>query len=169
MKYNEAKHRFIQSWGALGSSWGVSRTMAQVHAVLLLASNPLNTDDIMDALQISRGNASMSLKSLQEWGLIEKDFVPGDRKEYYSAEKDMWRVATRIAHERKKRELQPIIHMLEDIQDVAPRSATKSEIDEMQKVSSDILSFAKRSDQMLNAFMRAEKGSFFGRILKLFK
>jgi len=169
MKYNEARHKFIQSWGTLGSSWGISKTMAQVHAVLLLSSKPLNQDEIMDTLQISRGNASMSLKSLMEWQLIYKEFIPGERKEFYVAEKDAWRIATQVAQERSKRELMPVIHMLDQIKDVKDATAMKSDVKELQTVTSDILSFAKRSDKMLSAFVKAEKNTFFSRILKLFK
>jgi len=169
MKYNDARHKFIQSWGTLGSSWGISKTMAQVHAVLLLSSKPLNQDEIMDILYISRGNASMSLKSLMEWALIYKEFVPGERKEFYIAEKDAWRIATQVAQERSKRELMPVIHMLDQIKEVKDSSASKSDVKELKEVASDILSFAKRSDKILNTFVKAEKNTFFNRILKLFK
>ena len=169
MKYGEARHKFIQSWGMLGSSWGISKTMAQVHAVLLLSSKPLNQDEIMDVLMISRGNASMSLKSLMEWGLIFKEFIPGERKEYYIAEKDAWRIATQVAQERSKRELMPVIHMLDQIKNVNDPSATKADVKELQLVSKHILAFAKRSDKMLNTFVKAEKNTFSNKILKLFK
>ncbi len=169
MKYNEARHKFIQSWGTLGSSWGISKTMAQVHAVLLLSSKPLNQDEIMDLLQISRGNASMSLKSLMDWGLIYKEFIPGERKEFYLAEKDAWRIATQVAQERSKRELMPVIHMLDQIKEVNDSTATKSDLRELKTVTEDILSFAKRSDRMLSTFVKAEKNTFFNKILKLFK
>lgn len=169
MKYNEARHKFIQSWGTLGSSWGISKTMAQVHAVMLLSSKPLNQDEIMDSLQISRGNASMSLKSLMEWGLIYKEFIPGERKEYYIAEKDAWRIATQVAQERSKRELLPVIHMLDQIKEIKDPTAMKSDVKELQTVTNDILSFAKRSDKMLSTFVKAEKNTFFSKILKLFK
>ena len=169
MKYNEARHKFIQSWGTLGSSWGISKTMAQVHAVLLLSSKPLNQDEIMDILQISRGNASMSLKSLMDWGLIYKEFIPGERKEFYIAEKDAWRIATQVAQERSKRELMPVIHMLDQIKEVKDPTAMKSDVLELKTVTEDILSFAKRSDKMLSTFVKAEKNTFFNKILKLFK
>ena len=169
MKYSEARHRFIQSWGTLGSSWGISKTMAQVHAVLLLSSKPLNQDEVMEQLQISRGNASMSLKSLLDWGLVYKEFIPGERKEYYIAEKDTWRIATQVAQERSKRELAPVIHMLGQLNEVDDPTAMKSDVQELKKVSNDILSFAKRSDQMLHTFIKAEKNTFFSKILKIFK
>ena len=116
MQYTDAKNKFIQSWGSLGSSWGISRTMAQIHAVLLLSPDSMTADEIIDELKISRGNVSMSLKSLIEWGIVTKEYKPGERKEYFVAEKDVFRVATQIAQERRKRELAPVIHMLESIQ-----------------------------------------------------
>src|ERR1700761_2541867 len=108
MKLAEAKQQFIQSWGVLGSQWGINRTMAQVHALLLVASKPLSTDDIMSELSISRGNTNMNVRDLLDWGLVEKVIVQGDRKEYFNAEKDIWKVATRIMYQRKKRDLDPM-------------------------------------------------------------
>ncbi len=115
MNLNEAKQQFIQSWGVLGSSWGINRTMAQIHALLLIAPEALNADEIMEALQISRGNANMNIRELINWGIVEKVLKPGDRKEYFSAEKDIWKVAMRIMKERKKRELDPMITVIEQI------------------------------------------------------
>src|SRR5438046_438408 len=108
MKYNEAKDKFIQVWGKLGSSWGINRTMAQVHALLLISPEPLSDEDIMEELKISRGNANMNLRELINWGLVEKEHVKGERREFFSAEKDIWKVAMQIAKERKKRELEPV-------------------------------------------------------------
>ena len=115
MKLVEAKQQFIHSWGVLGSQWGINRTMAQVHALLLVASAPLSTDEIMEQLNISRGNANMNIRDLIEWNLVNKVIVPGDRKEYFSAEKDIWKVATHIMYQRKKRELDPMVKTLNQI------------------------------------------------------
>src|SRR5215216_1590631 len=89
MKYLEAKEKFIETWGVLGSQWGVNKTIAQIQALLLISANPLSTDDIMAELTISRGNANMSLRELLDWGIIYKKTIAGDRKEYFVAEKDV--------------------------------------------------------------------------------
>lgn len=167
MQYAEAKHKFIQSWGALGSSWGISRTMAQIHAILLLSPESMTADEILEELGISRGNVSMSLKSLMEWGIVTKEYKAGERKEYFVAEKDIYHVATQIAQERRKRELAPVIHMLDSIKDFEVDKTAKSKGEELKNVSSQLLSFAKKSDMILQKFISAEKNWFFNKIMKL--
>ena len=95
MEFNEAKAQFIQTWGKLGSEWGINRTMAQVHAILLISPKAMSAEEIMAELSISRGNANMNIRDLINWNLVHKKLVPGDRKEYFTAEKDIWEVARR--------------------------------------------------------------------------
>jgi len=114
----EAQDRFISVWGQMGSAWGISRTMAQVHALLYITGRALCTDDVMERLQISRGNASMSLRALQDWGIIERVHKRGDRKEYFAAVSDVWQMFQTIARERKKRELDPVLASLFEIRDM---------------------------------------------------
>ena len=78
MEFNEAKAQFIQTWGKLGSEWGINRTMAQVHAILLISPKPLCTEDIMEELNISRGNTNMNVRDLMNWELAYKKLIPGD-------------------------------------------------------------------------------------------
>ena len=96
MKFQEGKDKFIQAWGTLGSEWGVNRTMAQIHALLLISSEALSAQEIMDELQISLGNANMNLRALISWGLVYKQLKPGERKDFFIAEKDMWSVMKKI-------------------------------------------------------------------------
>lgn len=109
----DAKEDFVAHWGALGSTWGVSRTMAQIHALLLVAGEPMSTDEVMERLRVSRGNANTNLRELVSWGLIRSVVVRGQRKEYFEAEKDVWRIFCIIARERKKREIDPALAVLE--------------------------------------------------------
>ncbi len=88
MKYPEARAKFIETWGILGSQWGVNKSIAQIQAVLLISPMPLSTDDIMKELTISRGNVNMSIRTLLDWGIIYKKAIAGDRKEYFVAEKN---------------------------------------------------------------------------------
>ena len=113
-----AQDRFIATWGQMGSAWGISRTMAEVHALLYITGAPLNTDDVMDRLQISRGNASMSLRALVEWGLVARIHKRGDRKEYFQAETDVWTMFRTIVRERIKREMEPVLASLYEIRDM---------------------------------------------------
>ena len=105
MKLTEAKQQFISSWGAFGTHWGINRTMAQIHALLLITPDPLTQDDMMEQLNISRGNTNMNIRELINWGLVDSVLLTGERKEYFSAEKDIWKVVKQIVKERKKREL----------------------------------------------------------------
>ena len=118
MKLDEAKEKFIQAWGTLGSNWGISRTMAQVHALLLVSPEPLSAEDVMEQLQISRGNANLNLRALIDWGLVQKELRPGERKEFFAAEKDIWKVFRQVVKERRKRELEPMLEVLQTLSKV---------------------------------------------------
>lgn len=113
----ETQDQFIATWGQMGSAWGISRTMAEVHALLYITGQALCTDDVIERLQISRGNASMSLRALQDWGLVTRSHKRGDRKEYFECEPDVWDMFKTIARERKKRELDPVLASLYEIRD----------------------------------------------------
>lgn len=103
---------FIRRWGEMAASWGISRTMAEIHALLFISSEPLCTDDLMEQLQISRGNASMNIRQLVAWGLIERVHRRGDRKEYFVAESDVWQMFETIFRERRRREVEPIMETI---------------------------------------------------------
>src|SRR4051812_47222059 len=118
MDLPEAKQKFIEAWGKLGSEWGINRTMAQVHALLLITPGELTTEEIMAELSISRGNANMTLRDLMGWGLVEKKHRPGERKEYFFADKDTWNIARQVAKERRKRELDPVLKVLNELAEV---------------------------------------------------
>ena len=115
MEYQEAKEKFLQAWGTLGSDWGINRTMAQIHALLLISPESLCVKDIMDELQISIGNANMNLRALMDWGLVYKELKPGERKEFFVAEKDIWDVIKKIIINRKRKELEPALKVLDEI------------------------------------------------------
>ncbi|HZW10937.1 MAG TPA: hypothetical protein VFF69_13630 [Phycisphaerales bacterium] len=114
----EAQDRFVATWGQMGSAWGISRTMAEVHALLYITGEALCTDDVMDRLQISRGSASMSLRALLDWGVIGRAHKRGDRKEYFVAEQDVWTLFRAIVRERMKREVDPLLASLYEIRDM---------------------------------------------------
>src|SRR4051794_19596428 len=118
MKLAEAKTQFIQAWGTFGSKWGINRTMAQMHALLMVSPDPLSPEEMMVELNISRGNVNMNIRELMDWGLVDKIHKPGDRKEYFWAEKDVWKITTQVAKETKKRELEPILKVLEQVSKV---------------------------------------------------
>jgi len=110
---DQSKALFIRRWGEMAASWGISRTMAEIHALLFVSAKPLCTDDIMEQLQISRGNASMNLRELTRWGLVERMHVRGDRKEYFKAEADVWQMFKTLSRERRRREVEPILETIQ--------------------------------------------------------
>jgi DNA-binding transcriptional regulator GbsR (MarR family) len=114
----EARDRFIALWGQMAANWGIPRTMAEVHALLYIAGEPRNTDDVMLGLGISRGNASMTLRDLEQWGIVSRVHIRGDRKEYFKAEQDVWKLFRTILRERKKREIDPMIEALRACRDM---------------------------------------------------
>jgi len=107
-----AQDRFIGLWGDMASSWGVPRTMAEIHAMLFVTGGELNTDEVMDRLKISRGNASMTLRTLVEWGIVGRRHRRGDRRDYYWAEQDVWKLFATVLRARKRREIDPLLEAL---------------------------------------------------------
>ncbi len=168
MKLTEAKQQFISSWGAFGTHWGINRTMAQIHALLLISPDPLTQDDIMEELDISRGNTNMNIRELINWRLVERVLLPGERKEYFSAEKDMWKVVKQIVKERKKRELEPMLQLLDKLEDVDGDKKDKHVKTFVDTVSS-IKKLGKQADRTLDVMIKAEESWFLGTIMKMFK
>ena len=168
MKLIEAKQQFISSWGAFGTHWGINRTMAQIHALLLISPDPLTQDDIMEELNISRGNTNMNIRELINWRLVERVLLPGERKEYFSAEKDMWKVVKQIVKERKKRELEPMLQLLDKLEDVEGDKKDKNVKIFVETISS-IKKLGRQADKTLDAMIKAEESWFIGTIMKMFK
>src|SRR5690554_1247367 len=168
MELVEAKKKFIETWGKLGSEWGINRTMAQVHALLLISPEALTTEDIMETLDISRGNANMNLRDLIGWGLIEKQHKAGERKEYFFADKDTWNIARQVAKGRRKRELDPVLKILDELTKVQG-DKNDPEYNTFNKSISDINKLAKNVDKTLDTMLKAEESWFWGSIFKIFK
>ena len=114
MKLTPTLHRLVLHWGEMAGRWGVSRSVAQIHALLFLAPEPLTADDIAGTLGIARSNVSVSLKELQTWDLVHITHVLGDRRDYFHARKDIWEVLTMILDGRKKREIDPTLQVLRE-------------------------------------------------------
>lgn len=166
MKHEEAQLKFIEAWGTLGSSWGINRTMAQIHALMLLATDAMSTEEIMEALNISRGNANMNIRSLMDWKLLHKKLIPGNRKDYFVAEKDIWNVARIIAKERKKRELEPVRELLNDIE-ANYDSDTSKESEELIIRVKEINSFTAELDGMMNKVIASDQKWFYKILVKM--
>jgi len=155
----EARERFVAVWGQMGGAWGISRTMAEVHALLYITGEPLCTDDVMEKLQISRGNASMSLRALQDWGIAVRAHKRGDRKEYYQAEQDVWTMFRAIVRERIKREVDPLMAAMYEIRDLTTNrpSSERPPADRNTAAMREILdAHNKRLDELIAFFATLE-------------
>src|ERR1043165_5223374 len=127
-----AQDLFIRRWGEMGQTWGINRTMAEIHALCYIVGSPLCTDDVMERLHISRGNASMSLRALCDWGIIRRLHKRGERREYFESLSDVWEMFSIIAAERKRREMDPVLETIKQCQRMLEEStlgkaAAKSE------------------------------------------
>ena len=168
MKLTDAKQQFISSWGAFGTHWGINRTMAQIHALLLISPDPLTQDDIMEELNISRGNTNMNIRELINWGLVDRVILPGERKEFFTAEKDIWKVVKQIVKERKKRELDPMLKLLDQLEDVEGDKREKH-VKTFVDTVSGIKRLGLQADKTLDVMIKAEENWFVNNLLKLFR
>lgn len=166
MPFSESKEKFIETWGNLGSQWGVNKSIAQIQALLLIAPEPLTTDAIMEELQISRGNANMSIRQLLDWGIVHKKAVAGDRKEYFVAEKDVWKWAMKIGSVRKQRELNPVLDMLRDVS--AEKGGRSAEEKEFAKQVSELYAFTDQVGRMADNLFSSPRGELLFKLLKMF-
>lgn len=146
MKIADAKAQFILDWGILAGNWGLSRTIGHVHGLLLVSPKPLATDDIMSELSISRGNCNGTVRELIQWGVVSKTFLPGQRKEYFQAEKDIWKVAQLVARERKRRELDPLAAALAKYHKL---EGPKQEVKEFQDLLSSMQTISDMASRAL--------------------
>jgi len=165
MEYNAAKQKFIQAWGTLGSNWGINKAMAQIHALLLLATEPLSAEEIMEELQMSRGNVNMNLRALMDWGIVRKEHKVGERKEFFSTGKDVWDLAKQVSRERRRREIEPILSVLEEVQKVS--GDNKKEVAEFKKVASELFDFSLKVDGMIDKFTKSDQTWFYKLLMKL--
>jgi DNA-binding transcriptional regulator GbsR (MarR family) len=161
----EAEEAFLSAWGALGPAWGVSRTMSMVHALLMVSPEPRTTDEVMEALAVSRGSAHGNLQELCARGLVRRVVRKGDRKDYYEAEKDVWKVVQAIGRERRKKEVLPVLATLdlclartEGLKDPASR-AFRRQLQELRR-------FAGLGDRVLERLGGGAPGAILPWVLR---
>jgi DNA-binding transcriptional regulator GbsR (MarR family) len=163
-----ARDEFVTQWGAIGNAWGINRTMAQIHALLIVSAQALTTDEVMEELKISRGNAHTNLRELVGWGLVRSVVRKGERKEYFEAEKDVWKMFCIIVRERKRREIRPAINVLKDcierVDDL--KSADAKSFAAQTKALCD---FMEMADGVLSKVVRSEQSSIVPCALKFLK
>lgn len=152
---------FIQHWGEMGSVWGVNKVMGQLHAFLLASPEPMTLDDMADTLRISRGSASMNIRELRAWGVVRKVYVRGDRKDYYVAEDNIWKLLTQIIKERKRREFEPTLDAMKRWLSEVSTCAEKMDSKDAETARTfarrltDMQSFLEAVDFLADAFVKA--------------
>src|SRR5512146_2492959 len=114
MKLGAVQQKFILHWGEMGTRWGINRTVAQIHALLFISPNPLNAEDIAETLSVARSNVSTSLKELQSWRIVKLVHVLGDKRDHFETMRDVWEMFRIVLDERKRREIDPTVALLEE-------------------------------------------------------
>ena len=142
-RHRKALDMFVSFWGEMASRWGINRTMAQIHALLYSSEEPLDTDQIMEALSISRGNANMNLRSLIDWKLVYKVQKKGSRKDFYEAEKDVWHITGQIIRRRERQEIDPVMDQLRGCQETLRQG-------DPSMLSQEEEQFSHRIDNLMN-------------------
>ena len=160
---DEIEEDFVGLWRSMSSLWGISPTMAEIHGLLYITGAALSMDDIMARLGISRGNVSMNLSKLAEWGLIRRVHKRGDRRDYYESLSDVWEMFTLVAAQRKRREIDPILNTLRQCREslsaeaLGPSADVPQAADRRRRVS-DLLSFLTLMDSLAQRFFESHRG-----------
>ena len=166
MEIQNAKEQFINTWGELGCNWGICRTMGHIHALLLISPDLMCAEEIMSELKISRGNANMNLRALIDWGLVYRKSKPGERKDFYEAEKDFWNVFRKTLRKRKEKELGPMLSMLGKFTEVEGTCAHSSEF---KNVVNNLDSISKAADNALEKLLNSESNLLLNTFVKVMR
>jgi DNA-binding transcriptional regulator GbsR (MarR family) len=162
-----ARDEFISQWGAMGGAWGINRTMAQVHALLMTSERALTTDDVMAELKISRGNAHQNLRELVGWGLVRSVIRKGERKEYFESEKDVWRMFCTIARERKRREVEPALRALRACEEQTRGLRGEKAVAFNRQIKA-LTEFVAQADAIMDRASKAERSTLMPLLLRMF-
>ena len=165
MKLEDAKMEFVQSWGILGSEWGIPKSMGQIHALLLSHKEGISAEDVMEGIQLSRGNVNTNLRELIDWGLVTKQSKIGERKEYFQASYDVWSIAKNIVEKRKKKEIEPVQQLLRKLKD-QKLEGNKEDVKHFQKIVKEIDDFVNQMDQLSELMIKMNDNLFFKKIIK---
>ncbi|SEC84370.1 DNA-binding transcriptional regulator GbsR, MarR family [Tenacibaculum sp. MAR_2009_124] len=167
MNLEDAKLKYIHTWGSLATSWGINKTMAQVHALLLSSTKPLSADEIMDILKISRGNVNMNVRALIDWGIVRKEIIVGERKEFFVADKDIWELFKQVTKERKRREIEPVLKVLEELKEGVEESS--EEAAQFKKLMKDLSSVTNTVNNILDKAIKADEHWLLSNLTKIVK
>jgi DNA-binding transcriptional regulator GbsR (MarR family) len=165
MKLEQAKMEFVQTWGSIGSAWGIPRSMAQIHALLLASNEALSTEDVMETIKLSRGNVNINIRELINWRLVSKQNKIGERKEYFTAQTDIMSMAQNIVEERKRRELSPVLELLGQLKN-EEIEGNEDEVAHFKKLMEDLDDFIKQLDQLSEIWLKLKDNFFFKKMIK---
>ncbi|MCI0641545.1 MAG: MarR family transcriptional regulator [Gemmataceae bacterium] len=163
LRLETVEDQFVELWNNMADLWGISPTMARIHGLLYITGAALSMDGIMARLAISRGNVSMNLSKLVEWGLVRRVHKRGDRKEYYESLSDVWEMFTLVANQRKRREIDPILNTLKRCRDaltpetLGPLAADEASLRRFQRVN-DLLKLLSLLDSLAQRFFESHRG-----------
>jgi len=147
MALSAVEQRFVLHWGEMGTRWGINRSVAQIHALLHLSAKPLHAEEIAVTLAAARSNVSTSLRELQGWGIVRAVHVLGDRRDHFESIKDVWEMFRIVARERKRREIDPTLRVLQEC------------VDELKTAGAGNHYTRERLEEMLD-FLRVTSGLF---------
>jgi DNA-binding transcriptional regulator GbsR (MarR family) len=156
------EREFVELWGSMSSLWGVSPAMARIHGLLFLTGETLTADDIVERLGISRGNVSMNIARLLEWGLVRRIRRSGDRREYYESPGDVWEMFTTVAAQRKRREIDPMLHALRRCEEKLSQHEAKGallseDLQQQRQKIRDLVRFLSLMDSLSQRFFESQR------------
>ena len=166
MEFLEAKKQFISTWGELGVNWGINRAMGHIHDLLLISPDDLTAEEIMEELKISRGNVNMNIRALMDWQLVYRKSKPGERKDFFYAEKNFWNVFRKTLNRRKIKELNPMLNMIQNLSYVKP---TDKYAEEFIRIIKDLDVISSAADKALDKLIQSKSNFFLNSFVKVMR
>jgi DNA-binding transcriptional regulator GbsR (MarR family) len=149
----DLEERFVLHWGEMANAWGINRTMGQIHALLYVSPRPLSMDEIMERLRISRGNASMNLRALEDWGVVQRAHFTGDRREYFQTLTDVWELFHTLVRERKRREFDPTVRSLRQFLAEAEAASDSADLALYRERLGNLMSLLELMERVADHFL----------------
>ncbi len=159
---HEVEQEFVALWRRMSGLWGINPTMGALHGLLFISGQALSAEDLMERLGISRGNVSMNLARLSEWGLVRRIHQRGDRREYYESVGDVWEMCTLVAAQRKRLEIDPVLTTLRECRErLAPATlgplSDLPEVRDRRRRIDDLLTLLSLVDTLAQRFFESHK------------
>ena len=109
-----ARQHFIQGLSRISQFWGFPKAMGAIFGALYLSPNPLSLDELVEQVAVTKGAVSTNVRSLERLGTVHKQIVIGERKDYYFAETDFWKIVKTVLREREKSEFDRALHSVDE-------------------------------------------------------